>query len=378
MGMSAAVALRILHTEASLGWGGQEIRLLTEARSFAEHGHAVRLVCDPTSDIAKAAPDYGLETETIALTKKSFAALGAMRRTFAGWRPDIVNCHSSIDHWLAAVGRIGMKPRPAIVRTRHISAPVSRNRPTRWLYNRGCEHVMTTSEAMVAELTVDRFLPTGHVTAVPTGIDISRFAPGDGSAARRKLNIDADVFLFGIVATLRSWKGHRFLLDALAGQKVESVRLLIVGDGPQEDNLRNQVAELRLGAAVQFAGRQDDVVPWLQAMDVFVLPSTDNEGVPQALLQAMACGLPVIASAVGGIPEVLAGLEGARQIPPRDAGALGEAMAQARAAPPDAVARAAMRQRVEERYTIEAMYETVCGIFERAANHEAAQGMAGP
>jgi glycosyltransferase involved in cell wall biosynthesis len=367
MGMNGVSGMRVLHTEASLGWGGQEIRLLTEAQSFAEHGHAVRLLCDPTSDIAKAAPDFGIEVETIPLTRKSFAALGAMRRAIADWRPDIVNCHSSIDHWLAAVGRIGLKPKPAIVRTRHISAPVSRNRPTRWLYNRGCEHVMTTSQAMVRELTADGFLVPTHVTAVPTGIDISRFTPGEAGAARLALKIDPEAFIFGIVATLRSWKGHRFLLDALAAQEAEDAHLLIVGDGPQEENLRNQVAELGLGDRVTFAGRQDDVVPWLQAMDVFVLPSTDNEGVPQALLQAMACELPVIASAVGGIPEVLAGLEASVQIAPRDAGALGAAMARKRTVLPDALGRAALRQRVEARYTIEAMYETVHGIFQRAA-----------
>jgi len=376
--MTAASGLRILHTEASLGWGGQEIRLLTEAQSFVAHGHAVRLVCDPDSDIAKAAPDFGIETETMPLKKKTLGALGAMRRAIRGWRPDIVNCHSSIDHWLAAVGRIGLTPKPAIVRTRHISAPVSRNRPTRWLYNRGCAHVMTTSEAMVAELTVDGFLPPDHVTAVPTGIDISRFAPGDAIAARRALGLDAQAFIFGIVATLRSWKGHRFLLDALAGPGGEGAQLLIVGDGPQEENLRNQVEALGIGARVCFAGRQEDVVPWLQAMDVFVLPSTDNEGVPQALLQAMACGLPVIASAVGGIPEVLAGLQGAVRIAPRDAEVLGAAMARIRAELPDATARAALRRRVEERYTIEAMYDSVRGIFERAANREPAQGTAAP
>jgi glycosyltransferase involved in cell wall biosynthesis len=367
MGMNGVSGMRVLHTEASLGWGGQEIRLLTEAQSFAEHGHAVRLLCDPTSDIAKAAPDFGIEVETIPLTRKSFAALGAMRRAIADWRPDIVNCHSSIDHWLAAVGRIGLKPKPAIVRTRHISAPVSRNRPTRWLYNRGCEHVMTTSQAMVRELTADGFLVPTHVTAVPTGIDISRFTPGEAGAARLALKIDPEAFIFGIVATLRSWKGHRFLLDALAAQEAEDAHLLIVGDGPQEENLRNQVAELGLGDRVTFAGRQDDVVPWLRAMDVFVLPSTDNEGVPQALLQAMACELPVIASAVGGIPEVLAGLEASVQIAPRDAGALGAAMARKRTVLPDALGRAALRQRVEARYTIDAMYETVHGIFQRAA-----------
>ncbi len=372
--MTAGPGLRILHTEASLGWGGQEIRILTEARRFADSGHAVRLICDPTSDIAAAAPDFGIETETMPLKKKSFAALRVLRRAVAAWRPDVVNCHSSIDHWLAAAARLGLKPRPAIVRTRHISAPVSRNRPTRWLYNRGCEHVITTSEAMVGELTCDGFLPASRVTAVPTGIDIARFAPGEKKAARRALGLPEDAFVFGIVATLRSWKGHTVLLDALAALGEGAGLLLIVGDGPQEDNLKARVETLGLGPRVRFTGRREDVVPCLHAMDAFVLPSTANEGVPQALVQAMACALPVIASRIGGVPELVAGLDAVVMVPPGDTDALARAMGQARTAPPAPAARAALRQRIEAGYTLDAMYDRVLAVFERAAGRRAAAG----
>jgi glycosyltransferase involved in cell wall biosynthesis len=370
--MTAGPTLRILHTEASLGWGGQEIRILTEARRFADSGHAVQLICDPTSDIAAAAPDFGIETETMELKKKSFAALRALRRAIAAWRPDVVNCHSSIDHWLAAAARLGLAPRPAIVRTRHISAPVSRNRPTRWLYNRGCEHVITTSEAMVGELTCDRFLPASRVAAVPTGIDIARFAPGEREAARRALGLPASTFVFGIVATLRSWKGHGVLLDALAALEEGDPMLLVVGDGPQEDNLKARVKALGLGPRVRFTGRREDVAAHLRAMDAFVLPSTANEGVPQALVQAMACALPVIASRIGGVPELVAGLEAAVTVPPGDAHALTEAMRQAMAVPPAPAARAALRRRIEEDYTLDAMYDRVLAVFERAAGRRAA------
>lgn len=370
--MTGEPVLRILHTEASLGWGGQEIRLLSEAASFARHGHAVRLVCDPTSDIAGAAPGFGIKTHLVPLRKKSFAALRAMRRVMRQWRPDVVVSHSSIDHWLAATARLGLRPRPAIVRTRHISAPVSRNRPTRWLYNRGCEHVMTTSEAMVAELTADGFLRHGHVSAVPTGIDIRHFKPGEGDAVRRNLEFPDGAFVLGIVATLRSWKGHRFLLDALGELGKEGAYLLIVGDGPQEDNLKQQIDSLGIGGRVRLAGRQEDVVPYLRAMDVFVLPSTANEGVPQALLQAMACEVPVIASRIGGIPEVLDGLAAARMIPPKDTEALREAMAEAMASAPTPEDLAALRRRVEERYTLAAMYDRALAIFRQATGQEAA------
>ena len=364
--MTTGRILRILHTEASLGWGGQEIRILTEARRFTEMGHEVHLLCDGDSDIFGAAPHYGIGVTAIPLKKRTVSGLRTLRRVLAAWRPDIVNCHSSVDHWLTAVTRIGQARGPAIVRTRHISAPVSRNAPTRWLYNKGCEWVMTTSVAMAGELTVDDFLRAEQVTAVPTGIDTDRFCPGDSQAARQRLGLPESAFIFGIVATLRSWKGHGFLLEALAEIGTKDALLLIVGDGPREGNLRQQVDSLGLQDQVRMAGRQDDVVPFLRAMDVFVLPSYKNEGVPQALLQAMACGLPAIASRVGGIPELVDGLDAVLQIAPMDARSLGDAMTHMMVDIPDNASCAVLRERVTGHYTLKGMYDRVHSVFEKS------------
>jgi glycosyltransferase involved in cell wall biosynthesis len=364
--MTGGRGFRILHTEASLGWGGQEIRILTEARQFAARGHDVRLICDGDSDIFSAAPRFGLTPTAVPLKRKSIKALRALRGVYSAWRPDIVNTHSSIDHWLAALARTGLAHRPALVRTRHISAPVSRNLAARWLYNKGCEFVMTTSQAMVRELTVDGFLSQDHVAAVPTGIDTDQFCPGDRAAARDRLGLPQDAFIFGSVATLRSWKGHGFLLDAFAKLDGGDTMVLMVGDGPQEANLAEHIARLDLKDRVYMAGRQDDVVPYLRAMDVFVLPSTRNEGVPQALLQAMACELPAVASRIGGVPELAEGLGGVAQVEPEDADDLFKAMARMKAEPCDPAARASLRERVTARYALGDMTDRVLSVFEQA------------
>lgn len=363
--MNVSSPMRILHTEASLGWGGQEIRILTEAMEFSARGHAVHLVCDPRSDIFSAARTYGLECSTIPM-KKSLAGWRAMRATMRRFRPDVINTHSSIDHWLAATGRIGVGLSPAIVRTRHVSAPVSRNRATRWLYNSGAETVMTTSDAIVEELTTDGFLPTSRTASVPTGIDTKRYAPGDGSAARAALGLPADKFLFGIVATLRSWKGHDYLLSALARMADPEIMLVMVGDGPREDHLRRRIEELGLGERVVMAGRQAAVTPWLQAFDAFVLPSYANEGVPQALLQAMACSLPVVSTPVGGIPELTGGLAGVSLVPPKDEDGLASAMRELVLSRPAAGDLDALRRRVEERYSLAIMVEKAERSFRQA------------
>lgn len=358
---NTARPLRILHTEASNGWGGQEIRILTEARVFLDHGHEVHLLANSASEILKAAPRYGVPASAAPIEKKSLAGIRAVRRFMRDWRPDVVNPHSSTDAWTVALARIGLAPRPRVVRTRHISAPIPRNVASRWLYNRGCDFVMTTGEAIVEQMTADGFVSPDRVASVPTGIDTERFRPGDRQAARAALGLPMDAFIFGIVATLRSWKGHRYLIEAFAELDAPDTHLAIVGDGPQEANIRARVAALGLEPRVTIAGRRDDVVPWLQALDCFVLPSYANEGVPQAILQAMACGLPIVSCPVGGIPECTAGLDGVTLVPPEDAAALEGALA-AMPSRSDGASQA-MRHRVEERYSTRRMYETVLARF---------------
>ncbi len=358
--------LRILHTEASMGWGGQEIRVLTEGRKFLDEGHTVQLLCDADSDIFQAAPAYGVKRDTIPMKRKSPTSLAAIRRFFREWRPDVVVPHSSIDHWLCAVARIGMTSPPAIVRARHISAPVRRNIPTRWLYNRGAERVMTTSRSIVRDLTVDGFMPADRVVSVPTGIDVSIFAPGSRSEARARLGLPQERFVFTIVATLRSWKGHSFLLDAFASLAARDALLVIVGDGPQEENLRAQIAALGIADRVILAGRQREVADYFRAADAFVLPSYANEGVPQAMLQAMASALPIVTCPVGGIPELVEGLAAVAMATEKDASSLSAAMARMMEAPPTAQALAELRARVEQSYSTDSMYGAALATYRQA------------
>jgi glycosyltransferase involved in cell wall biosynthesis len=118
------------------------------------------------------------------------------------------------------------------------------------------------------------------------------------------LGLPQNFTLIGIVATLRDWKGHRYLIEAFTKLDRPDVRLAIVGDGPQRQNIEEKIRERDIGKRVWLAGNQTEVLPWLQALDIFALPSYANEGVPQALVQAMLCGLPCVTTATGSIGEV--------------------------------------------------------------------------
>ncbi len=318
--------LRLIHTESSCGWGGQELRVLAEAAGMVDRGHQVLIAAPSEAPILREAAKRGLPVAAMPITRKRLSGVFALRRLLREHPADIVVTHSSTDSWLTALACIGLGGAPRIVRTRHVSAPIADNAPNRWLYGRAPAHVVTTGEALRLQVMREAHLVPERVTSVPTGIDLDRFSPGDRAAARAALSLPADAFIVGIVATLRSWKGHRYLVDAVAAMKDEHVTLVIVGDGPGRDNLREQVKVLGIEDRVVMPGNQSDVVPWLQAFDVFALPSYANEGVPQALMQAMACGLPVVTTPVGAIGEIVSDGVTGLMVTPRDAAALQQAL----------------------------------------------------
>ncbi len=309
--------LAILHTESSLGWGGQEIRVLTEARGVAREGHDVLLAAPAQSRIFAEAPRYGVGALALPIGRKGFAGLMSMRGLLKRRPFDVVNTHSSTDSWLAAVACASVERAPALVRTRHISAPVPSNRATRWLYSKAAR-VVTTGERLRMQVIEETGIEARRAISIPTGIDLSAFRPGDRLAARAALGLASDAPTVGIVATLRSWKGHTYLLQALAAMRRPEVRLVVVGDGPQREALEALAASLGIAAQVRFAGNQPDVAPWMRSFDLFCLPSYANEGVPQALMQAMACALPVVTTPVGSIDEIVTDGETGVIVPARN------------------------------------------------------------
>ena len=361
--------MKILHTEASCGWGGQEIRILEEARGLIVRGHEVSLVCPSEARIHAEARRYDVPATALPIGRKSLRGLYALRRHLAQDRPDVVNCHSSTDSWLTALARLLLDAPPPLVRTRHISAPIPRNAATRWLYTRATAHIVTTGLRLRESLIQDHGFPPGMITSVPTGIDPQRFLPADRQQARRALGLEPHLRYIGIVATLRSWKGHHYLIDACNQLKNENWRLLILGDGPRKIYLQEMVARLNLGERVAMLGQRDDPERWLPAFDVFCLPSYANEGVPQALMQAMFAGLPIVTTPVGSISELLEHETSALIVPPENSAALALALQRLLDAPELGARLAkAARAKALASYTRDAMLDAMEGIFSQVLN----------
>ncbi|CAM8343255.1 glycosyltransferase family 4 protein [Candidatus Methylopumilus universalis] len=352
--------IKVLHTESSLGWGGQEIRVLTEAKIYSKYGHEVIVAADKTSMIAKRAYLYGVRCDGINLQKKRLADLFSLRKLIKEVRPDVISCHSSTDHWLSALARLTLNIKPAIVRTRHISTHVHRKLSSKWLYNNGCESIMTTSESIKDDLTRDKFVRT-PATSVPTGIDTDIFVPGNKLKQRKLLKLPQKHFIFGIAATLRSWKGHSDLIEAFNLLKNPLCTLIIIGDGPQMENCKKLAKNSSYPENIKFIGDLQNIVPYLQGMDCFVLPSYANEGVPQALLQAMSVGLSIISCPVGGIPETLRNYKRAILTKPKSPELLSKAMLKIMK-----TTNTNQLKNIHRPFTLDIMYKSSLAVYDKA------------
>ena len=328
--------LSILHTEASQGWGGQEIRILTEAQGFLERGHRAMLAAPSQAPIFDEAKRRGIPVADVDLRKKRLANLQSLLRWLSATPVafDVINTHSSTDAWLVALAGRWRKSLPPVVRTRHVSTTVNSNFATKWLYKSASAHVVTTGEALRRQLHLETGLSLDRITSVRTGIDLSYFRPHDRTEMRKKLGI-VDRPSLGILATMRDWKGHHDLFDAmkLMQPKFSQWQLLVIGGGPVGPALQKRVENEGLGEFIRMVGNQENVPEWLSALDIFVLPSFASEGVPQGIMQAMACGLPVVSTPVGAIGEAVQdGLTGL-MTEPRNPARLAESLTTIRADP---------------------------------------------
>ncbi len=362
--------MKILHTEASCGWGGQEIRILEESRGMIERGHSVHVLCPAESRIFEEGPKRGVPTIALPIGRKNIKGLLTLRRWLKSNPVDVINTHSSTDSWLTVLACKTLKNAPPIVRTRHISSPIPNNWASRQLYATAVNHVVTTGEALRRQVIKQTGTAPSRVTSVPTGIDPERFFPGDKREVRIKLGLDPDANYVGIVATLRSWKGHLYLLEAFAQLKRPNLHLLIVGEGPMRGPIEEKITALGILERVTLTGQRSDPEHWLQAMDIFCLPSYANEGVPQAILQAMLCGLPIVTTPVGAILEAVKDNESALIVPPKDPESLAAAIT--RLLDNDTLAAklgAEARRIANAEFSREAMLDHMEHIFSGANHH---------
>jgi hypothetical protein len=282
----------------------------------------VKLLCAPQAQIRAEAASWGVPAIALPIDRKRPVGLGALHQWFGANAATSSTRTARPTPGCRRCAQVAIGSPTRIVRTRHISARVPRNLLSRWLYQRATAYVVTTGEALKRELVERNRFSASRIESVPTGIDAGRFRPGERKAMRAKFGLPQDKTLAGIVATLRSWKGHLVLLEAMT-RLPEHIELVIVGDGPMREDLEKRIVQLGLRGRVRMQGQQADVLPWLRALDIFALPSYANEGVPQALVQAMLVELPCVTTPSAAFPNRRARAHRAAGAAARSGGARG-------------------------------------------------------
>lgn len=263
--------------------------------------------------------------------KNNMYILSAARRVAAflkGWEADLVHCHLPI---AGVVGRLaGKMCGIPVIYTEHNR--MERYHPLTRRLNlmtwRWQNRVIAVSAEVASSIKTHVRLPL-PVDIVLNGVDVRHFAGEriDGSQVRRNLGIPADAPVVGTVAVFRPQKALDDWLEAACQihDRFPEVHFLLVGDGPLRMELTDQSRSIGLAEVVHFTGLQTDVRPHLAAMDVFMLSSI-FEGLPVALLEAMAMRCAVVATAVGGIPEVVQHGENGSLVEPRKPTALADSV----------------------------------------------------
>jgi glycosyltransferase involved in cell wall biosynthesis len=303
--------------------GGSTNSITWLTRGLAARGHDVWLACRPESLLAGRFREGPVHLVDARLPRGPGLLAEAMR--WRGWIGrhgiDVVNAHASLDRHLASYVRM-TGTRSAVVHTRRNLALSSGGRLKAWFDAATADAIIAVSRG-VAEDLVRRGVPAAKVTVVRNGLPLSELRPPDparAAAARAELALRAGVPVVGVVARRKSQE-ELIAAAAAAGRPLE----ILLAGVDEDDALRAAAGALPADVRVRCLGFRDDVPELLSLLDVFVLPS-GIEGFSLALLEAMARGLPCIASDAGGNREALEGDAGLL-FAPGDVGALGKALA---------------------------------------------------
>jgi glycosyltransferase involved in cell wall biosynthesis len=360
---------RIAVVASTFGVGGAEIVTANVLRRLSRDRHEIRLhFLHEAGAVGRELLDGHFEgIERLCRRRRDVAGAWRLIQCFRSFRPHVM---WSLDHmdamWLGRSAALAAGV-PAAVIASHSTGLVGANGSARPSFGRR-ERVLMEFATRIIAVTPSHArylqsvtgLPKERVAVIENGIDLAQW-PGVNPARRRDardaLGIDAAQPVVTMIAAMRPEKAHDVLLAAVAGLAGDGrpVRVLLAGDGPRRSELETIAEQRGIRDRVDFLGIRRDVARLLHASDVVVLPSRAVvETLPLSVLEAMACGAPVVASRVGSVPDVIEDGRTGRLVEPGDAGALARAIA---ATLDDGAGSARMadaaRARVETRYSIE-------------------------
>ncbi|MBZ0280263.1 MAG: glycosyltransferase family 4 protein [Anaerolineae bacterium] len=377
-------AKRIMNIIARLNVGGPAVYVTLLTERLHSPDYESMLVCGMVEpyegDMQYYAEQHGVHPVIIPELGRSLNPLRDLKtiwkvyQLIREFQPDVVHTHTAkagfvgrVAAWAAGV--------PVILHTFHGHVFRGYFSPLKtWVFillerltARMSDTIITLTEGLRRELAEEYHIARkGRITVLPLGLDLDVFAKQSRKAGtfRAAWGIPADVPLAGIVGRITPIKNHPLFLEAAARLKGElpNAHFVIVGDGETRTEIEALVDTLGLHGSVTFTGWQRDLPPVYGDLDVLVISSL-NEGTPVTVIEALAAGCPVVATAVGGLPDLLDGGKLGRLVKPEDAEALCGGMYAILTQPPDAAETAKAQAVMIDRYGIDRLIQDLDGMY---------------
>lgn len=362
---------------------GAEQQAMLLAKGLRRRGWRVSMVALAGTGGTAAAELEGAGVRFLSLEMRKGLADPRGWIRFLRWlwkeRPDVVHAHLPHAAWLARWSRLGA-PVPLVVDTLHSSATGTAGRRIGYACSRRLtDHVTAVSRATAASHVAAGMVGEDQLSVIGNGIDVDAWHSDaqERAEARRELGVK-DEFLWLAVGRLETVKDYPSLLLAMT-RVSQKARLLVLGTGPREGELKDLAERLGLKKRVRFAGFEPKVVRWMRAADGFVLASR-YEGLPMVLLEAGACGVPVVATDVPGTREVVVDGETGWLAPAGDAAMLTTTMQKLMQMPADARRAMGVRARshVSRHFSLETVLDRWEQLYAELLERKNAQRRIGP
>ncbi len=379
-------AMLIAHVLNRLDYGGMETVLVNQIQKMSDAPYRHAVIClSGHGRFARRLPPTVPVVDIGKRPGKDPAAYARLWRALRQLRPQLVHSYNLAALEIAPLARLAGS---CVVHAEHgwtadrASVP-QKYRLLRRAMSPFVDRFVAVSRDLENWLREDVGIAPAKLACIHNGVDPAPLSDAlvARDEARRRLGVPQDAFVVGTVARLDPVKAHALLIEAVgrlaAAKKAPPVRLYIVGEGEERPRLEALIEGRGLGSLVHLPGARDDIAQWLAAFDVFALPSW-NEGVSIAALEAMAAALPVVATRVGGNPEVVAHETTGWLVPAGDVEALAEALARYRDAPELRLVHGrAGRARMQAEFSLHAMVQAYTGLYgEVLQRHAPARGAA--
>jgi len=311
-----------LHVDTGREWRGGQIQAMHTVLGLRELGERAALVAHPDGELVRRMAE-GTDLIPLAPTHEvDLSAAWRLSRVIKQLQPDIVHAHDPHAVAMAATAlSIASPGGTRFVAARRLDLRMARNSFSRWKY--GQVDCFIASSKAIRERLVHDGIPPGKIRIVNEGVDVDRIERLAAANVHAEFYLPTHAPIVGNVAALMPHKGHQYLIEAAARvvKQVPDARFVIVGAGTAREALEHQVRHLHLERHVFLAGYRTDAIELIKGFDLFAMSSI-TEGMGTPLVDAMAAGKAAVATAVGGIPEVVIDGVTGYLVPPRDPEAL--------------------------------------------------------